>query len=450
MLGTALSSRGYSIPRASMSSDDYEATKRELTVSPFVPLDFRQENVSKNVLYFETKSRIYVPKCYGLSHFGIPATNRLPKGKDLLEGLEFRGSLRPEQVAPVAAILESCQNSKLMGGILNLYCGGGKTTMALYAMMQLKKKTLIVVHKDFLLNQWSTRINEFIPGARIGLIKAKVIDVEDKDVVIASLQSLSMKDYDPVIFESFGLAIVDEVHHASAEVFSRALCKIAFTYTIGLTATIKRKDGLTNVFIWYLGDVAYADAKRKDKIKVQITEYANADPNYSGVHTLYCPGARGTRPNLAKMINNICGFQPRNELILKLIQDVFEKEPNRKMLVLSDRRAHLESLYAALSAGNLSCGLYMGGMRSDVLAQCETKQIILATYAIASEGYDQKGLDTILLASPKSDVVQSVGRILREKEGDRQHVPLVIDIVDMFSLFKGQGHKRAVFYRQMD
>jgi len=74
----------------------------------------------------------------------------------------------------------------------------------------------------------------------------------------------------------------------------------------------------------------------------------------------------------------------------------------------------------------------------------------LATYAIASEGYDQKGLDTILLASPKSDVVQSVGRILREKEGERQHVPLVIDIVDMFSLFKGQGHKRAVFYRQMD
>ena len=89
----------------------------------------------------------------------------------------------------------------------------------------------------------------------------------------------------------------------------------------------------------------------------------------------------------------------------------------------------------------------MGGMKAGTLAECEDKQVIFATYAIASEGYDQKGLDTLILASPRSDVIQSVGRILRDKPCDRAHVPLIIDVVDTFSLFMGQATKRQAFYK---
>ena len=81
--------------------------------------------------------------------------------------------------------------------------------MALSIAVSLGRKTLIVVHKDFLLEQWKERIEQFIPSARVGLIKAKVVDTDDKDIVLASLQSLSMKEYAPETFESFGTLVAD-------------------------------------------------------------------------------------------------------------------------------------------------------------------------------------------------------------------------------------------------
>ena len=65
---------------------------------------------------------------------------------------------------------------------------------------------------------------------------------EDKDIVVGSLQSLSMKEYDEEIFEKFGFAVFDEAHHLSAEVFSKAMRKISPKYILGLSATIKRND----------------------------------------------------------------------------------------------------------------------------------------------------------------------------------------------------------------
>ena len=81
------------------------------------------------------------------------------------------------------------------------------------------------------------------------------IDVEGKDIVIGMLQSLSMKEYPEELFSSFGLTIVDEVHHIGSEVFSRALNKVNFKYSLGLSATMTRKDGLTKVFQWHLVDI---------------------------------------------------------------------------------------------------------------------------------------------------------------------------------------------------
>jgi superfamily II DNA or RNA helicase len=328
------------------------------------------------------------------------------------------------------------------GGILNLFCGGGKTTMSLYIMCELKKKTLIIVHKEFLLNQWRERIEEFVPNARIGMIKAKTIDVMDKDVVLASLQSLSMKSYNEDVFDGFGLVIIDEVHHTSAEVFSRALKKVNFMYTIGLSATVKRKDGLSKVFMWYLGDIVYKAQKRVDNVRVLVRNYYDPNPIYSKEHYM-----GNDKLNISRMINNVCEYFDRTEFMTRVLIDVLKKEPNRKVLVLSDRRIHLQTIRDYFERIGIDCGLYYGGLKPEVLALSEQKQVILATFAIASEGYDQKGLDTLILASPKSDIIQSVGRILRDKELDRKHVPLIIDIVDKFSIFERQGAKRMKYYQ---
>ena len=96
------------------------------------------------------------------------------------------------------------------GGIISIRCGGGKTVLALHIISALKKKTIVVVHKDFLMTQWRDRILEFLPKARIGKIQQNTIDIEDKDIVLAMVQSISMKEYDDDTFDSFGLAIFDE------------------------------------------------------------------------------------------------------------------------------------------------------------------------------------------------------------------------------------------------
>ena len=92
-------------------------------------------------------------------------------------------------------------------------------------------------------------------NAKVGIIQQDKVDIEGKDIVLGMLHSISMKDYDPSIFSSFGTVVVDEVHHIAARVFSNALPKVSSKFMIGLSATPNRKDGLSKVFEWFIGDV---------------------------------------------------------------------------------------------------------------------------------------------------------------------------------------------------
>ena len=322
------------------------------------------------------------------------------------------------------------------------------TVMSLNIIAQLGKKTLVVVHKDFLLKQWRERIEQFLPDARVGLIKAKVIDIEDKDIVMASLQSLAMKEYDKGTFDEFGLVVCDEVHNFAAEVFSRALFKTNFKYSLGLSATITRKDGLSKVFKWHLGDIVYKNTKKKiDKVLVECHEYHNDSPSYSKEETLF-----NNKPNMARMINNICSFDNRSDYIVNIIKRIKEEESNRNILLLSDRREHLKDLKNKidnLEISNSKSGYYVGGMKDNELKYTEDNcDIILATFSMAAEGLDLPKLDSVILCSPKSSIEQSVGRILRKKMEDRIYIPLIIDIIDYFSMFINQSKKRIKYYKK--
>ena len=133
-------------------------------------------------------------------------------------------------------------------------------------------------------------------------------------------------------------------------------------------------------------------------------------------------------------------------MIFELIQK--HNSEGRTILILSDRREHLNQLYRLLS--DYSRGFYVGGMKPNELRDSQTKDILLATYSMASEGMDIPSLDTVILSSPKSDVEQSVGRIFRKKVCDRTFHPLIIDIQDCFSMFEKQCQKRITFYRKMN
>lgn len=445
---TSLSSRGYGLLKARFTEGELNELRNELTVSPLNNMILGNDEKGTMYLYLESPKKLYLPKCFGLAKYGVPNEVKLEDGDDIY--VEFHGDLRAEQRDPVDNYLAAARDPKLMGGIINLSCGAGKTVLGLYIASVLAKKTLIIVHKDFLLAQWRERISLFLPQARVGLIKAKVVDVCDKDIIIASLQSLSMKEYGEHVFKGIGLVIIDEVHRTGTEVFSQALRKVQFKYTLGLSATVTRKDGLTKVFQWYLGDVIYKKKRAEDNVCVKMVYYASNDVRYNKVEEIGYSG----KPNFSRMINNICGHMDRTQRIVKEIVIAIEKSnqnkagKRRKVLVLSDRKGHLATIRDLLPK-NISSGFYVGNMKTEDLAESEKKDVILATFAFASEGFDAKDLDTLVLATPKSDIEQSVGRILRQKQEERVNTPLVIDFVDDFSIFPYQAMKRKRFYKSL-
>ena len=309
---TSLSNRGYGIKKIEENKELIDKIKKELLITPKICNSFNTNN-KEYPIYLESDNKIYVPKCYGIEKFGFPINDNLNSGLDC-PSLKFDGRLRDIQQEPVNAFIDNVINKKKLGGIISVPCGFGKTIMAIYIACYFKKKTLFISHKDFLNEQFINSVNIFVPNAKIGKIKQKIIDVDNKDIVIATLQSLAMKEYDDKIFNDFGLVIIDECHHIASEVFSRAFRKMNIRITLGLSATLNRKDGLRKVFEWYLGKSVYkiTNNDKECNMIVNLHKYYSHDIDYNYVKLMY----NGTI-NVVSLINNICKtFNNKNNILL--------------------------------------------------------------------------------------------------------------------------------------
>ncbi len=454
-----LSTNGYSISKTSLKPEEIEKIKRELTMKPKINFDMGNKKEDEEVvfeLYRETDKRIYIPRYYGLVNYGVPTVLKFTRGcsvagckggtgagADISVG--FVGKLREAQMEPVNNFLEAARNPRKMGGIISVPCGFGKTIMSLYIACALKKKTMFISHKDFLNQQFIETVKEFAPAASIGIIKQNKVDVENKDFIIASLQSLAMRDYDSKIFEDIGFVIIDEVHHTGAQVFCRAFKKLNTPIILGLSATLNRKDGMRKVFEYYIGGSVYSiKNKEYTDVIVNIHKYYVPDIEYSAIKKMW-----NGKENIAAMINNICSYKPRTEYIITVLIELLKNEPDRRVLILSERRNQLKSIEDYIVEKNIAnkdYGYYVGGMKQEQLNISSGKQIILATFQLASEGFNVPTLNTVIFASPISDIQQSIGRILRERPEDRKYTPLCIDISDEFSVFRRKTGARIRFY----
>ena len=310
------------------------------------------------------------------------------------------------------------------------------TTVALALSSQLKVRTMIVVHKEFLANQWVEKIKEFCPGATIGRVQGDTFDLE-KDFVIAMIQTMCMREFDKKAFDSIGLLIVDEAHHIGAPAFSQFMFKICPKFTLGLTATPERKDGLTRLLYWFLGP-EFFKVERVNQATTKVKTLDYVDEAFKEAP----PVTRFGQLNMAAMINIVTELEARNDLIVENVESAFKA--GRRVLVLSDRREHCFYLQNRLGS---KAKLYVGGMKEKDLEESSRAPVVVATFQLAHEGLDIPALDTVILATPKSDIKQSIGRIMRETKG-KVNDPLIYDIADHWSVFFAMYRKRLKVYRE--
>ena len=441
-----LGKKGYTIPKSVISKEDEDILRDELYVKPFVFGANQNTDVGAFHVFRENANKFYIPRFYGIKRYGLPDKSEIEEGDDI--DVEFTQTVRDYQKNVISVYMNHintpicCGNDiNGNGGILELPCGFGKTICALKMISDIKKKTLIIVHKEFLMNQWIDRINDFLPSAKIGKIQGKVFDIEGKDIVIGMLQTLYDKDLGANAFTSFGLTVIDEVHRIGSEQFSKTLFKTVTPYMLGISATVDRKDKLTKVLYMYIGDKIYSEGRKDDDVVcVRAINYTSKDTDFNEIEYDF----RGN-PKYSTMISKLCNYGPRSDFIIKVVSDLLKEDESKQIMILCHNRSLLKYLYEGICHRDLATiGYYVGGMKQNDLQTTETKKIVLATYAMAAEALDIKTLSSLIMVTPKTDITQSVGRILRVKGNN----PIVVDIVDSHDLFQKQWVQRRRFYKK--
>lgn len=478
-----MSHRGYAVRKDQLTPAQTRQLRAALMMKPTVAPEF-SAGIDPFPIYYESPNRWYVPRFWGLEHCGEPDGDARQSGRPLRAELQFNKQLRAEQLPIVNAFKEGDYN-----GLICVPCGYGKTFMAIWLACQLRKRFIVVVHQEFLMEQWRKELEGSIPGIRIGIVQGSkvqtgmmetveptIAEIKERlrahglkltgkreellarlravepapepveyDCCICMLQTIASRDWALDAFSGFGFTIFDECHHLGAEHFSKALMSIQTRHMLGLSATPERLDGLDNVFLWFLGPVRYQIKVRDPdtSVEVRVLRFTSADAEYA--ETPLDVRGEVSRP---KLCNQLAGYQPRTIAICNELEPCVRE--GRQLLILSDRREHLAAFEAEFKKrGFSSIGYYVGGMKAAARDESATKQIVLGTFTLAAEGMNIRALNTVALVTPKSRIEQAVGRIFRLKKEERTFAPVIYDVLDApHDVCVRQYRKRRQFYRQ--
>ena len=447
---------GYAINKNTLGPEQEKKIKAALTVTTEVlPAykDFQKPKIYK--IYYHNKSQYFLPRFYGLEEFGPPEFNGLNDGIPIKVICPQKPL--PHQGVALEKLFSIFDGKKELGGggVLQLPCGYGKTYCAIKTLCHLGLTGLIIVPTECLMDQWVEAIGKMTDGkARVGIIQQDRVETKDRDFVIAMLHSVCLKDYPDGTFDGFGITVFDECHHISSETFCKAMMKIRTRFTLGLSATPVRRDGLSKVFHAFLGPLFHSEKRAgSNTVTVKKIRLESTSDSYALVRM-----ANGTKCTSA-MTTNISKFAARNDLIILLIRESMAQ--GRKILLLSSRKEHLhdikkrldESAIRTVEGVPLTSGFYYGksGMNRTehkrILAESAKCDVVLGIDVIAKEGLDIPDLNTLIFATPAGmEIEQPVGRILRKYH---KHLnPIVFDLVDNTGNYVKHSSERDKWYTE--
>ncbi|MGC2461643.1 MAG: DEAD/DEAH box helicase family protein [Steroidobacteraceae bacterium] len=340
--------------------------------------------------------------------------------------VQFRGKLTSVQQAAADAL---CAHDI---GVFVAPPGVGKTVVGTFLVAARSCSTLILVHRQPLLDQWLAQLSLFLglEPKQIGQIGAGK-RTGNGQLDVAMIQSLVRKDSVQDIVAQYGQVIVDECHHLPAVSFERVLAEAKARYVVGLTATPQRRDGHHPITTMQLGPVRFAvNAKSQaaqrpfaHTLVVRETGFKNLCEKPPSVQELYAA---------------LAADATRNELILDDVIGALEQK--RSPILLTERRDHLEYFAAQLSRIARHVVVLQGGMsataRREINRQLAAipdaeERLVLATGRYIGEGFDDARLDTLFLALPvswKGTLIQYAGRLHRLHSA--KHEVRIFDYVD--------------------
>lgn len=437
-----LTSHGYALLKSSISPELNLSIRKQLTVKPATMTRFAAQVDNEFPVFLESQTRLYLPRMWARDHIGPAHESVLSDGDPLPATLNFIGKPYDYQENIIKTFMDADAN-----GLICVPCGKGKTFMAVAIAYRLKRRFMVVVDKEFLLDQWAGEMKSLIPGIRIGRFQGDKMQIEPEqyDCTICMIQTIVQRQIPETLLRSYGFTIFDECHHLGAKHFSKILSKLQTKHMLGLSATPKREDGLTKVFEWHLGKPVYWEKTREaDKtVTVEIMRYNSDDIQYADTPVNF----RG-EVIMVHLLSQIVAFQKRNLFIAEKLKELI-KNPNRRILVLSGRIGHLNALEELMKPTGCVMGYYIGGMKTEVREEAAEKaQILWASYSMASEAMNIKTLNCVLMATPRKSIEQSTGRILRQRPEERKVDPLILDLIDIHRPFQSQARERMSYYKK--
>lgn len=338
---------------------------------------------------------------------------------------KFRGELRAFQEAAVEQMLARDF------GTLSAPTGSGKTVMALYMVARRRQPALVIVHTRDLAAQWVERIEAFlgIPSAECGMIAGGRIKIGSR-VTVALVQSLYKCAEE--VSRHIGFLVADECHRCPSRIFTEAVVNFDARFMLGLSATPWRRDNLSRLIFWHLGDVHH------EVDKAGLVAAGEVLPAEVIIRATHFRPFHDPVNEYSKMLSELTGDTERNLLIAQDVADEVREHPGIA-LVLSDRRAHCENLQALLRYRfKVDSELMTGEMplpeRQAVVERMNAGQVrvVVATGQLIGEGFDCRNLTTLFLATPvrfSGRVLQYLGRVLRPAPGKQK--ARVFDYVDV-------------------
>ena len=398
-------------------------------------------------LYSKWKDSLWIPRGYMRRLLMLCRENHVEahiedRRRALSEtDLTFSGSLKRFQAAAVKKMLTK------EFGTLSAPTGSGKTVMALCMIAARRQPALIIVHTKELAFQWIAAIAQFlgIGESEVGLIGSGRHTVGEK-ITVALVQSLYRCA--DTVSQGVGHLVVDECHRAPSRTFTEAVTEFDSKYMLGLSATPWRRDNLSKLIFWHLGDVHWEIEKSQlveegHILRVEVVfRETSFDPYHDPVQ------------HYSKMLLELTTDDDRNRLIASDVAK--ESAAGRGVcLVLSDRKKHCETLQAMLKyKHNVQADLLTGDLNNEerrhVLQRLNKGEVnvLIATGQLVGEGFDCKALSTLFLATPirfSGRLIQYLGRVLRPDQGKKQ--ARVFDYVDSgVDVLKAAARQRQRVY----